>query len=227
MKILIVSATEKEVLPLKKNLKINISNACMMKYTAVKDLVVDYLVTGVGSTFTAYTLTKRLSTKKYDLVINAGIAGSLNPNIKIGDVVFVMEDEFADLGIEDREDFYTLFDKGFVEKDQAPFKNGKLENSYLFKENKINTLPKVAALTANTTHGSNISIQKIKQKFTADIETMEGASFFYVCLQEGVKFFAIRSISNIVEERNTENWNIPLAIENLNNKLLEIINVYK
>ncbi|MFP4023066.1 MAG: futalosine hydrolase [Thiohalospira sp.] len=227
MKILIVSATEKEILPLKKNLKINVSNACMMKYTVVKDLVVDYLVTGIGCTFTTYNLTKKLESKKYNLIINAGIAGSYNPELKIGDVVFVEKDEFAGLGIEDRDSYYTLFDYNFMDANEFPFKNGQLENPNRFDKNIFQSIKKVKAITSDTTHGNKLSINNIKQKFQADIETMEGAAFFYVCLKEGVQFMAIRSISNVVEERNTQNWNIPLAIKNLNHKLLEIINVYK
>ena len=53
---------------------------------------------------------------------------------------------------------------------------------------------------------------------------MEGAAFFYVCLQEKIPFLQIRSISNYVEKRNKSNWNIPLAIDNLNVVLLDIIN---
>ena len=75
----------------------------------------------------------------------------------------------------------------------------------------------------NTTHGNKTSIQLFKEKFNADIETMEGAAIFYVCLLENIPFLQIRAISNYVEERNTANWNIPLAIKNLNNKLIEII----
>jgi futalosine hydrolase len=40
----------------------------------------------------------------------------------------------------------------------------------------------------------------------------------------GVKCLQIRSISNYVELRNKENWNIPLAINNLNIELEKIIN---
>ncbi|MGC9376002.1 MAG: futalosine hydrolase [Bacteroidales bacterium] len=227
MKILIVSATEKEIFPVKKNLKINVSNACMMKYTVVKDLVVDYLITGVGCTFTTYALSQKLQAKKYDLVINAGIAGSFNPNLKIGDVVWVEQDEFAGLGIEDGNSFYTLFDKKFLDSNDFPFKNGQLENPNQFEQNIFQSLQKVKAITSDIAHGNENSIEKIKQKFSADIETMESAAFFYVCLKEDVRFMAIRAISNFVEERNSQNWNIPLAIKNLNHKLLEIINVYK
>lgn len=198
-----------------------------MKYTVVKDLVVDYLVTGIGTTFTTYALTKRLGAKKYDLVINAGIAGSFNPGHNIGDVVFVEKEEFSSLGIEDKDTFYTLFDKRFMDANQFPFKNGRLENATTYNNHVVKSLKKVSAITSDRTNGKKESIDKLKQKFNADIETMEGAAFFYVCLQEEVKFMQIRAISNFVEERNQQNWNIPLAIEQLNKKLLEIINVYK
>ena len=53
---------------------------------------------------------------------------------------------------------------------------------------------------------------------------MEGAAFFYVCLVKNIKFIQIRSVSNFVEERNKKAWKIPLAIENLNKELKNIIN---
>jgi len=223
MKILIVSATEKEILPLKNKLKIKTSEVCIMKYAGTKDFSIDFLVTGIGSTLTTYALTKKISTKKYDLVVNTGIAGSFSTDLNIGDVVNVMSDEFADLGIEDRNNFFTLFEKGFIKKDEPPFIDCKLWNP-----TEINlTLNKVSGITVNASHGNINSIELFKNKFGADIETMEGAAFFYVCLNENVKFLQIRAISNYVEERNNANWDIPLAINNLNDKLFEIINVIK
>ncbi|MEE4196818.1 MAG: futalosine hydrolase [Bacteroidales bacterium] len=227
MKILIVSATEKEILPLKKNLKINVSNACIMKYTVVKDLVVDYLVTGIGCTQTTYALTRRLQAKKYDLIIHAGIAGSFRPDLPVGEVVWVELDEFAALGIEDKDSFFTLFDQEFMDPNEFPFTNGQLKNPDPGKNPALVSLKKVRAVTSDIAHGNKASIEKLKKRFSPDIETMEGAAFFYVCLHERVRCMAIRSVSNVVEERNTQNWNIPLAIKNLNNKLLEIINQYK
>ena len=52
---------------------------------------------------------------------------------------------------------------------------------------------------------------------------MEGAAFFYICSGEKIPFLALRSISNRVEPRNKNNWNIPLALDNLSEKLKEII----
>ena len=53
---------------------------------------------------------------------------------------------------------------------------------------------------------------------------MEGASVFKVCQQFNVPCIQIRSISNIVEERNREKWDLDLAIRNLNVEVGEIIN---
>ena len=52
---------------------------------------------------------------------------------------------------------------------------------------------------------------------------MEGAAFFLACLLSEVPFLEIRSISNFVEPRNREAWDLPLAIDNLNVALIELI----
>lgn len=219
MKILVVSATEKEIFPVKNKLKVNKSTVCVMKYGVIKDFSVDFLVTGVGGVFTTYALTKTLEAKNYDLVINAGIAGSFTKDLTIGEVVFVETDEFADLGIEDKDAFFTLFEKGFIKKDETPFQNGRLENPNNFNLD----LKKVSAITVNTTHGNKKRIKLFQDKFNADIESMEGAACAYVCAKENKKYMQIRSISNYVEERDQSKWNIPLAIEKLNEKLYTII----
>jgi futalosine hydrolase len=80
-------------------------------------------------------------------------------------------------------------------------------------------------LTVNKVHGYDASIDLMQKKYNCDLETMEGAAFFYVCLMENVSFLQIRSVSNYVEPRNKENWDIPLAINNLNDVLKEVIQV--
>ncbi len=207
--ILIVSATELEINFFKKELKKNNNNS------------VEILITGIGSIFTTYFLTKILTKKKYDIIINVGIAGSFDENLKIGDVVEVIEDEFADLGIENKEKFFTLFDMKFIDKNSFSFKNGKIINENNFFKN-LN-LKKVKAITVNKASGNLKNIKKIKKKFSPQIETMEGAFFFFVCKMENQKCLQLRSISNFVEERNKKNWNIPMAVKNLNKALENLI----
>ena len=81
-----------------------------------RDIDISFLITGVGSMATAWSLMNwiRLNGKP-GLAINAGIAGSFNDNLAIGDVVMPVADCFADSGIGDGEDFMTLFESGLTD----------------------------------------------------------------------------------------------------------------
>jgi len=182
---------------------------------------VDVLAAGIGTTFTAFHLTNALYQKKYDLVVNVGIAGSLSSELKIGDVVNVACDEFSDLGIENQHEFLTLFDAGFMEMNEYPFENGILKASY--SHDFLRSLKKVRGITTNRSHGKETGIKELHGRFPAHIETMEGAAVFYVCQWMGVECCQIRSISNYVEPRDPSKWNIPLALENLKETILLLL----
>jgi len=168
----------------------------------------EMLITGVGMVNTAVSLTQQLSRNDYDLVVNMGVAGSFITNLKIGDVVEVIEDTYSELGFEDREglSFFAEF-----------------ELNTTFTNKSRTTLSKAKSITVNTVHGDEKSIAKIVRHFNPDIENMEGAAVFQVCEKFGVDCLQIRSISNKVEERNKANWNLPLAIQNLNKEVEKII----
>ena len=137
-----------------------------------------------------------------------GIAGSFNLEIKIGVVVEVVEDVFSEIGFEDGDIF-------------SEFTNFEIKNTFVV-EGRTN-LKKVKGITVNTVHGNQNSIDEIVSRVNPDIESMEGASVFMVCNSFNVPCIQIRSISNKVEKRNTENWNLTLAIENLNSTVKQII----
>lgn len=179
------------------------------------------VVTGVGTVATAYNLTRLLASEHYDLVIQAGIAGTFDRDIPQGEVIAVGKDRFADVGAEDGEDFIDVFDLGLDKKDEPPFTDKWLLNPYL---DELNTQLKIAdAITANTVTGSDVSLQRLQRLFPGTLESMEGAAFHYVCLREGVKFVQIRAVSNYIERRNRENWKIEEALANLNEYLVKYI----
>ncbi len=188
------------------------------------ELIVQLLVTGVGMPLTSFNLGAYFSKQKPTLAINAGIAGAINFNLKIGDVVNVVSERFGDLGVENADGTFTdIHELGLINPNENPFQNGILHNPNAVEQQ---FLPPVNGLTVNKVHGSDSSIKALKSKYNADIESMEGAAFFLACLLAKVDFLEIRSISNFVESRNKENWNIPLAIENLNKVLIEMTEVY-
>lgn len=187
------------------------------------DLDISMLVAGVGAVSSAWAMKQWFSiNEKPDLAINGGIAGSYKDEIRTGDVVMPVTDCFADAGIEDGENFITLFDAGLVNANEFPFRDGYISADQGYCSGLKGILKPVKAITVNTATGSEATINKLIKKFNPDIETMEGATFFYICAREKIPFLAIRAISNRVELRNKNKWNIVLALDNLSEKLNEV-----
>jgi len=189
------------------------------------NLEISVLVTGVGSAATAWGIKQWISENgKPDLAINGGIAGSYKiEKFAIGDVVMPGTDCFADSGIEDGEIFLTLFEAGLSAADEFPFQNGLLHTDARYSIRIKTLLKSVNAITVNSATGSECTKIKLINKYNPDIETMEGATFFYICAMENIPFLALRAISNRVEPRDKSKWNIPLALDRLSEKLKEVL----
>ena len=224
MRILVVAATEMELSPLisESGIKNNELNSdagtSIIKLTPNASL----LVTGVGMVATAFALGKHLATNKYDLVLNLGIAGSFDRNIPLGHLLEINQDAFAELGAEDDEKFISIDQLGFGTG--AYYPSTKLSDLYnLF--NTFNLQP-ASAITVNTVHGNDVSIKKVAERLNPELESMEGAAFFYACKQMEQPCIQIRAVSNYVEKRNRDNWQIGLAIKNLNTFAIEFLKLY-
>jgi futalosine hydrolase len=187
-------------------------------------LEIHSLITGIGSVSTSWALKQWIDNNgKPDLAINGGIAGSYKDEFVVGDVVMPVTDCFADAGIEDGDNFLTLTEAGLVRADEFPFRHGLIYSDFKNKEKITSIIKPVDAITVNTATGSERTRGKLLKKFNPDIETMEGATFFYICSLEYIPFLSLRAISNKVEPRNKNNWNIPLALNNLSEKLFEVL----
>lgn len=212
--ILIVSATRMEVEPLMKQYGI-VANKKEGFYAAPNHPIA-VLITGVGMVNTAYYL-GTYSQHSFDYFLNMGIAGAFNRNCKLGEVVLVKEDTFSEMGAENGNEFipYGEMSLGgtnrYVDKSEI--------NSAL-----LSSLRKVKAITVNTVHGNEATINKVMDLFHPDIESMEGAAFFRAFVDLQANVFQIRAVSNYVEKRDTDKWNIPLAVKNLNDFAIAFVN---
>jgi len=220
IKVLVVVATNEEADSLK-NIKGILKSESGFSFGITE---ISLLITGVGSVSTSWSMAKWLSeNQKPDIAINIGIAGSYREDIKIGNVVVPVTDCFADAGIETGDGFMTLSEAGLADPDKFPFNKGLIKADSQFTASAAETMKLVNAITVNTATGSERTMERLIKKYNPDIETMEGATFFYICSRGKIPFLAIRSISNRVEPRNRKNWNIPLALDNLSEKLGEYI----
>ncbi|MBN2667913.1 MAG: hypothetical protein JXR60_01685 [Bacteroidales bacterium] len=199
MKILLVTASEIEYrsLSIFKSDKVNIIN------------------TGIGIPNTLNALYLCFKNEHYDLVINIGIAGSFDLSIEIGSVFFIKNDVYADIGFQSSNHFIHI-NNSSLKQENIFFKNKKL----LPKEFQID---EVSAITVNSTSGEKKQIEERIKLFNASVETMESAAVFDFCIRQNIPFYVIRSISNYIEERNPEKWNISLALSNLQTKISDLL----
>lgn len=203
MKLLIVAATEAEIAPTLSHFNLKSSNFIETEHF-------DVLITGVGMVATAFALGQKLN-GNYNLVLNVGIAGSFDREISLGEVVNIVEDTFAELGAEDHENFISLPQLGFG------------ENKFSSSANTDLKLRKVKGITVNKVHGNAQSIDKTISLYQPQTESMEGAAVFYAASKVNTTALQVRSISNYVEPRNRESWQIGLAVTNLNIWLVKFL----
>lgn len=202
MKILLLSATQQEIQPF----------LLTLDSIPVKP---DVLIGGLGVTATAYHLTKQLHHHHYDLVIQAGVAGKFENGNELGEVVIVKQDCFADLGAVEKNEFQTIQQMGFSNEPEWYINNLHLLNKLAYKQ--------VKAITVSTVTDDSNTIQRVQQKWAADIETMEGAALHYVCQHQQTNYLQLRSICNVVGVRDKSQWHLKEAIEKLNTALSSII----
>ena len=181
----------------------------------------DVLITGVGIPATIYHLQKRLQQLDYDIIIQGGIGGSFTDEISPGQTVLVKQDLFGDLGMEEKENFNTIFEAGFADASEFPFEKSWLVNQHTIFQ--ASALPTVKAVTVNKVTDNAIQKQQLINKFSPQVESMEGAALHYVCLLEKIPFLQVRSISNDVGERNKTRWKMEEAIISLNVELEKLI----
>lgn len=199
MKLLVVAATAAEI---------------EMSMPLLQEKQIDCLITGVGMTATAYALGKKLNQNQYDIILNVGIAGTLDYTIPIGSVIQIHTDILSELGAQGPNGFISIDEMGFGQAHFTP----------ILPPNISLDLPIHTGITVNTVHGDDSRIADVKSLFpSASIESMEGAAVCYAAMQEFIPCLQVRSISNRVEKRDKNKWNIPLALKNLNNWLQEFI----
>jgi futalosine hydrolase len=204
MKKLLTESTLKELEPVLSSLEKK--NETTYAYNQLK---ITAHISGVGIAPTSYSLGKIFALDEFDISIQIGIAGAYQKNSKLGEVFQVLSDCFLFFGAEEL---------GFIPASKLNL--GVKEDIYYQKFNinlpLLSSLKKAEAITSATIHTEESSIEKIMEVYNnPQLESMEGAAFFYACKQSNTPCLQIRSVSNYVGNRNKSNWDIDLAITEL------------
>jgi futalosine hydrolase len=160
-------------------------------------------ICGVGLSSAAYRTHKIIVEHRPDWIIMAGIAGVYeHSTFVIDDVVLVKSECECDLG------FFTS--AGF--KHLADINLGM--DFTITREWICPHISRVPVLPVAKSNSMNAAMASFVETTHVDIENMEGAAFFQVCLAENQKFLQVRSISNVVKIGD-EDWDMEGATRSL------------
>ncbi|HOY23576.1 MAG TPA: hypothetical protein PK002_10510 [Cellvibrio sp.] len=176
---------------------------------ATEQVIVE--IGGVGLSAAAYSTTKIIAKHQPDWLIMAGIAGVYaHSTFAVGDVVLVSSECESDLG------FFTP--SGF-----AHLADLNLDMDFtIAKEYVCPHRPAQSILPIAKSNSMNAAMAPFVCTDGIDIENMEGAAFFQVCLAEQQKFLEVRSISNMVKIGDDE-WDMEGSIRALTAGLHKVI----
>ena len=227
MKILVTAAEEQELRRAERAFD-------MVKKSKDVKAQVEFRLTGIGAVQACHCVTREVvaaaaAGDPYNLVVNLGIAGSYDLEaFPIGSAAVISREHFADLGFGSEEGFSDLFQYGILEKDDFPYTKGALARQllpYPNVEEAISRYKSGVGVTIQCITGDAARIDELKELYTPHIESMEGAAVYYAALMEGVPCFGLRTVSNVVGERDSRKWKTKEALDTLENCCREIFEI--
>ncbi len=219
-RVALVAATEKEIDPLVNYLRQNADQHSFQTFQ-LHGLLIDIIYSGIGILQTTYTLMDYINHRHPNGWIQAGIGGSLNAPMVLGDVYQITSERLSGFGAQDQEG--RIMDPavlGWNDPHAFPYIHGILECPY---QTAI-PLPSATGMTTFYAHGHQKEIEMLLDQPHGQVENMEGAPFFFISLVKKIPFLSIRSISNRVETRDIGKWKMDLAIQNLNQFIINLLN---
>ncbi len=177
--------------------------------------------TGMGAVNTAQALTVALQQLNPDHFLQIGIGGAyLTTDLQIGDLALATEENYGDLGLITPEGWHPAEEIGIpiLSKDRDyyntfPLNSDRVAEAYeVLQRSEVNIVSGPFVTVQQCTGRADIG-NELASRFNAICENMEGAAAAQICTLYDVSFLELRAISNRVENRNKDAWDIPLAIE--------------
>ncbi len=173
------------------------------------------MLTGVGKANAAGGVACVLDPDRHAGVLNAGIAGLLPQTREgpgLGSAVLATRSVFGDDGILSPDGFRTFADAGFPIVDQSdaiePFAGWAEVLAELVEV-------EGGIATVSTCSSTDAQAREIAARTGAVAEACEGAGCGLSAFRAGCPFAEIRTISNTTGDRDNQRWDIPGALERL------------
>ncbi|MFZ0030821.1 MAG: hypothetical protein WAK84_02990 [Candidatus Cybelea sp.] len=164
------------------------------------------LVTGVGPIEAACALAAALTSSRYRLVVNAGLAGTFDGAARIGDGV-VVGDETIELNLESGAPLtlpagVKLIDSASSAAPLVARLHGK-------------GFPVLRGVTVARVTSSEATARRLAGELGAQVESMEGFAALRAAALAGVPAIELRGISNRCGDRERSGWNFTAGLAGL------------
>ena len=155
---------------------------------------------GVGPVEAAHGTARALAARRYQAVVNAGIAGGFRDRCTVGDVVVVTREEYVELGLEDG--------SAFPLPDGAALARTVEAHESLLRPFLDGLIPVIVGrgVTSATVTSTDARATLLAQRYRPDVESMEGFAVLRAAHQAGVPAIEIRGVSNLVGARASNEW---------------------
>ena len=169
---------------------------------------------GIGRTNAAVATTTTIHNEgPFDFVISAGVAGSLpNGNLSIGDVVVASSCVYMEEGL--------VTPDGFRDMDAMGFSLGDFSGNTVPVDATLVSLLGAIGMTGSiatvaTCSGTDEQASLVAERTGCVCEAMEGAAVVHAARIAGLPASEIRVISNTTGNRESQKWDLDLALESL------------
>jgi futalosine hydrolase len=199
--------------------------------------------TGIGLVNTAQALTTALSIEAPELVIQFGVAGAYSTcGLDVGDVGIADREIYGDLGVRTATGWQGAEIIGIPTVRLGP--TGAHEAQYYNEFTADRDLVRLALaildrdeswpadrpslkagpfITVQECSGTKALGDERARRFNAICENMEGAAVAHLCVMERLPFLEIRGISNLVEDRDRDRWDLKKASARAQNAVTALL----
>ena len=190
---------------------------------------------GIGKAAAAATAITLLSNDRPDALWLFGCGGAyLGSGLAVGDLALANEEIFGDEGVATAEGFRDLAEMKLPMRECPE----TFFNSWPIDERLLNWarphLMQHAAkagkalrvgpfVTVSTCTGIKAKATEVENRTGGICENMEGAAVALACQQRSVPLLEVRGISNMVEDRDTNRWDLAAGMTTVQNAIMALL----
>lgn len=189
-------------------------------------------VGGIGKVNASAATSTMIERIRPGLVINTGCAGAYSGSgLSIGSLAVASHEHLGDEGVVTSEGWLDMAEIGVPSiihgarryYNELPLSKHAAEKAMRLADYYGVPLTRGRFITVSTCSGTRQRGDELARRFNGICENMEGGAVAQICLRYGIDCLEIRGISNLVEERNIKNWDIPRAVESAQRFVLKYI----